>query len=84
MSSDRISARVGDHLMDHVELVTKTLGVYETPSEYIRDLVRRDAESDRYYVYNEIMAGYDDIKNGNLIELTGDWKKDKTIIMQDG
>ncbi len=76
MASDRINARLPEPLAQHVARVVGRKGLYETPSEYIRELIRRDMESDTYRTYNEIMAGWEDLKEGRYFEGTGDFKKD--------
>ncbi len=76
MASDRINARLTEPLAQHVARVVGHKGLYETPSEYIRALIRRDMESDSYRAYNEIIAGREDLKKGRYFEGTGDFKKD--------
>jgi antitoxin ParD1/3/4 len=42
---------------------------FATPSDYVRDLIRRDMESqtERLYVLGELLRSMDDIKHGRLI-----------------
>jgi antitoxin ParD1/3/4 len=42
---------------------------YATPSEYVRDLIRRDmaVQQERAYVFGELAKSLDDIKEGRLI-----------------
>jgi Arc/MetJ-type ribon-helix-helix transcriptional regulator len=44
MSSPNVTLRISGGLRDHIEECTGEHGLYETPSEYLRDLVRRDME----------------------------------------
>ena len=46
MASESINVRVTGELRKFVNFQTGVKGVYETPSEYIRDLIRRDKEHD--------------------------------------
>lgn len=80
--SDRINARLSKPLAEHVERMVGRENLFETPSEYIRSLIRRDMESDASQVYAKIIEGFEDIKEERLFESTGDWKKDKEIFKQ--
>lgn len=42
MSDKRINTRLTNVLYEHVRRVSGPDGLYETPSEYVRDLIRRD------------------------------------------
>ncbi|MEY3981862.1 MAG: hypothetical protein RLZZ281_731 [Pseudomonadota bacterium] len=42
--SQRINARLPQPLAEFVERMVGEAGLYETPSEYVRDLIRRDME----------------------------------------
>ncbi len=75
--SDRINARLSKPLADHVNRMVGKNGLYETPSEYIRSLIRRDMESDASRVYAAVIEGFEDINQGRYFESTGDWKQDK-------
>lgn len=44
MSSPNVTLRVSGSLRRHLEECTGTDGIYETPSEYLRDLIRQDME----------------------------------------
>ncbi len=79
MSSDRINARLPEPLARHVARVVGPKGLYETPSEYIRALIRRDMDSDTFQIYNSVIKGFEDIAAGRYFESTGDWEKDKEI-----
>ena len=82
MVSDRINARLPEPLAQHVARVVGTKGMYETPSEYIRSLIRRDMETDTSQIYNSIVEGFEDIAEGRYFEGTGDFKKDMKIFAQ--
>ena len=77
--SDRVNARLSKPLAKHVSRMVGTDGLFETPSEYIRSLIRRDMESDSSQVYAKIIEGFEDIKEERFFESTGEWKKDKEI-----
>ena len=44
MSSPNVTLRVSGNLRRHLEECTGIDGIYETPSEYLRDLIRQDME----------------------------------------
>ncbi len=44
MASPNVTVRVSGSLREHLEACTGPNGDYETPSEYLRDLIRRDME----------------------------------------
>ncbi len=77
--SDRINARLSKPLAEHVSRMVGRESLFETPSEYIRSLIRRDMESDSSQVYSAIIEGFEDVNDGLFFESTGDWKKDKEI-----
>ena len=47
-----INIQLTDHLRQHVDFRTSDDDVYSTPSEYLRDLIRRDME--KYQAAREI------------------------------
>ena len=55
-----------DELRDFVNSRTGDRGVYATPSEYLRDLIRRDMEAQT--VVTHIMSGLDDLATGSFSE----------------
>jgi len=61
----RLNVRVKGPLAEHVARRIGKGGLYETPSEYIRDLIRHDMleEGD---IVESILAGLDDAKNGRF------------------
>ena len=55
-----------NELRKFVDSRTGDSGVYATPSEYIRDLIRHDMEAGT--ILNHVLAGLDDIKQGQMSE----------------
>ena len=55
-----------NELRKFVDSRTGDSGVYATPSEYIRDLIRHDMEAGM--TLNHVLAGLDDIKQGRMSE----------------
>lgn len=55
-----------DELRAYIDSRTGDNGVYSTPSEYLRDLIRRDMETQG--VVAHVLAGIDDIKHGRFVE----------------
>lgn len=80
--TDRVNARLPKPLAEHVDRMVGADGLFETPSEYLRSLIRRDMESDSSRIYSSIIEGFEDIKEGRYMESTGDWKKDKELFEQ--
>ncbi|PTX58577.1 antitoxin ParD1/3/4 [Kordia periserrulae] len=80
--SDRINARLPKPLADHVSRMVGQDSIFETPSEYIRSLIRKDMESEFSQVYTAVIDGFTDIKEGRYMESTGDWKKDKELFLK--
>lgn len=78
--SSRINARLSEPLAEHVSRVVGAKGFFETPSEYIRDLIRRDMQSETYKVYQEIIEGWKDIAEGRYFESSGDFKADMNTL----
>ena len=55
-----------DELRMYVDNRTGDNGLYSTPSEYLRDLIRKDmAEQD---VVSHVLKGIDDVKQGRFSE----------------
>lgn len=59
-----------NELRDFVNTRAGDTGLYATPSEYLRDLIRRDMESQETVLH--VMGGLSDLKNGRF--------SDKSII----
>ncbi len=53
-----------DELRDFVNSRTGDTGLYATPSEYLRDLIRRDMETQSTVVH--VMRGLDDLARGRF------------------
>lgn len=81
MSSERINVRLPEALYNHVVQISGEGkgSFYQTPSEYIRDLIRRDIERDAYHVQQKIIQGFQDIKEGKYFEGSGNFHKDMEI-----
>ena len=84
--SDRINARLSQPLAEFVARMVSVSGLYETPSEYIRDLIRRDMERREGQVTQDaILAGYRDLAAGRSFASSGDFKADmKTLDRKEG
>jgi antitoxin ParD1/3/4 len=81
--SDRINARLSQPLAEFVSRMVGENGLYETPSEYVRDLIRRDMERREGSVAQDaILAGYRDLAAGRTIESSGDFRKDFQSLAQ--
>ncbi|KAB2900344.1 MAG: CopG family transcriptional regulator [Dokdonella sp.] len=75
--SERINARLSQPLAEFVDRMVGEAGLYETPSEYIRDLIRRDMERrEGKFVQDAILTGYRDLAAGRIFAPTGDFKAD--------
>ena len=61
MASESINVRVRGELRKFVDFRTGSQGLYETPSEYIRDLIRKDKEYEENeswsWLANHLQAG---------------------------
>jgi antitoxin ParD1/3/4 len=56
-----LNVSLTDELREFINSRTGDAGVYSTPSEYLRDLIRRDMEAQGTVA--QIMGGLDDIKH---------------------
>ena len=78
--SERINARLTQPLAEFVDRMVGKAGLYETPSEYVRDLIRRDMERrDGKFVQDAILSGYRDLAAGSVFASSGDFKTDMTL-----
>lgn len=78
--SERINARLSRPLAEFVDRMVGETGLYETPSEYVRDLIRRDMERrEGQLIQGAILAGYEDLAAGRAFTSTGDFKADMAI-----
>ena len=79
--SERINARLSQPLAAFVDRMVGQAGLYETPSEYVRDLIRRDMERrEGQFVQDAILAGYQDLAAGRVFESSGDFKADMAAL----
>lgn len=83
MASTRISVRLSQPLAEFVEQMVGPAGLYETPSEYVRDLIRRDMERHSSGSGREaVLAGYGDLAAGAVFTSTGDFAADMALLDQ--
>jgi antitoxin ParD1/3/4 len=76
MLSTRINARLSGPLAAYVERMVGVKGLYETPSEYIRDLIRRDMERRYHPEQDAVFDGYRDLASGAVFASSGDFDQD--------
>ena len=77
MASNRINTRLSRPLAEFVEGLVGDAGLYETASEYVRDLIRRDMEQrEGRAVHEAILSGYRDLAEGAVFESSGGFKLD--------
>ena len=62
--SSSLNVSLTDELRRYVNQRASDADIYATPSEYIRDLIRKDMENRR--VLTHVMSGLNDLKKGNL------------------
>lgn len=62
--ANSLNLSLTDELRDYVNSRTGDKGLYATPSEYLRDLIRRDMESQT--TLRHIIGGLDDIKHNRF------------------
>ena len=83
MGYDRINTRLSGPLSDFVARMVGEDGSYETPSEYVRDLIRRDMkkhEDELQAAFEaKILRGYRDYVEGHYIASTGNFKDDMAL-----
>lgn len=81
MLSTRINARLSTPLAAFVERMVGASGLYETPSEYVRDLIRRDMEARADHSdMAAILGGYRDLAQGAVFRSTGDFHQDMKVL----
>jgi len=79
--SERINARLSQPLAEFVERMVGESGLYETPSEYVRDLIRRDMERrEGQLLQDAILSGYRDLAAGRVYASSGDFKTDMVTL----
>jgi antitoxin ParD1/3/4 len=69
MMPSSLHVSLPDEMRAYVDLRTNGKNAYATPSEYVRALIREDMEkeSQRLYVFGELLKSTEDIKAGRLI-----------------
>lgn len=81
--SERINARLSQPLAEFVGRMVGETGLYETPSEYIRDLIRRDmARREAQMVQDALLTGYRDLAAGRVFASSGDFNADMALLDQ--
>ena len=79
--SERINARLSRPMAEFVGRMVGETGLYETPSEYVRDLIRHDMERrESQFVQDAILTGYHDLAAGRVFESGGDFKTDMALL----
>ena len=79
--SERINASLSQPLAEFVDRMVGEAGLYETPSEYVRDLIRRDMERrDGKFLQQAILTGYRDLAAGRAFASSGDFKADMAML----
>jgi antitoxin ParD1/3/4 len=79
--TERINARLSQPLAEFVSRMVGENGLYETPSEYVRDLIRRDMEKrEGQFLQEAIVAGYRDLAAGRTFASTGDFRADMALL----
>ncbi|NET83881.1 MAG: hypothetical protein F6J94_18725 [Moorea sp. SIO1F2] len=63
--SSNLNIQLTDKLRRYVDMRTSDNDVYATPSEYIRDLIRRDMED--YLIVSDIIQGLREIRNQEFV-----------------
>jgi antitoxin ParD1/3/4 len=81
--SEHINARLSQPLAEFVGRMVGQDGLYETPSEYVRDLIRRDMERhESRFLQDAILTGFRDLAAGRLYESSGDFESDMRLLDQ--
>jgi antitoxin ParD1/3/4 len=64
-----MTSSLPDEMRAYVDFHTNRKARYSTPSEYVRDLIRRDMEieQERKYVFAELLKSAAEIARGELI-----------------
>lgn len=83
MPSPRINVRLSPPLAEFAEQMVGPAGLYESPSEYVRDSIWRDVERrGDQRVPEAILVGYRDLAAGRLFTSRGDFTTDPTVLDQ--
>jgi antitoxin ParD1/3/4 len=64
--SSSLNVSLTDELRRFVDTRARDQGVYSTPSDYVRDLIRRDMEGTA--ILTKVRRGLDDIKSNRFAE----------------
>ena len=59
-----LNVSLPDELREFVDWKAGATGLYATPSEYLRDLIRRDMETQS--VVKHVLKGIEDVKQGRF------------------
>lgn len=79
--TERINTRLSQPLAEFVGRMVGATGLYETPGEYVRDLIRRDMERcEGQFVQDAILTGYRDLAANRIFESSGDFKTDMALL----
>lgn len=77
---EQIHAHLSQPLAEFVNRMVGKTGLYETPDEYVRDLIRRDMEQRVGLVQDAILSAYRDTAEGRMFESAGDFKADMALL----
>ncbi|MET0155788.1 MAG: hypothetical protein ABW189_06780 [Rickettsiales bacterium] len=62
--TSNLNVQLTDELRRHINLRASDRDVYATPSEYIRDLIRKDMED--WHIVSDVAQGLREMKNGEF------------------
>lgn len=83
MSVDRINTRLSRPMADFVARMIGEDGLYETSSEYVRDLIRRDMarreDNAQVEFEDRLLQSYRNYADGRYIESTGNFEDDMAL-----
>jgi antitoxin ParD1/3/4 len=83
VSLSRINARLSRSLAEFAASLVGEAGRYETPSEYIRDPIRRDmGQRVGRVVRDAIPSAYRDLAEGAVSPSTGDFQQDMQMLAE--
>ena len=72
-----INAHLPHPLAEFVARMVGESGLYETPAEYMRDLIRRDMERrEGQQLQDAVLDGYRDLAAGRVLASDGDFQAD--------
>ena len=72
-----INAHLPHPLAEFVARMVGESGLYETPAEYVRDLIRRDMERrEGQLLQDAVLDGYRDLAAGRVLASDGDFQAD--------